>query len=159
MEKVRKLLLAEVCLSAFIVLAIVILFESNVLAAGGWPSDKNSAQYVILQFCMQLLTISVIPLSLYFFKYKFVQNELKAGGDRSVSALRKWGTVRLLLLLIPLVLNTLFYYLFGFSVSFFYLALILVLGLTFVFPTRQRCFHDISSDEAMKKSGEKENMK
>ncbi len=71
MEKVRKLLLAEVCLSAFIVLAIVILFESNVLAAGGWPSDKNSAQYVILQFCMQLLTISVIPLSLYFFKYKF----------------------------------------------------------------------------------------
>jgi len=53
-----------------------------------------------------------------------------------------------MMLCVPMILNTFFYYAFGDSVSFFYLAVILALSLFFVFPNKKRCEHECSMDNS-----------
>ena len=57
-----------------------------------------------------------------------------------------WGSVRLMLLCLPMIANIFFYYAFGDAVSFFYLAVILALSLFFVYPSKKRCEHECSLD-------------
>jgi hypothetical protein len=58
--------------------------------------------------------------------------------ERHEEALLKWGVLRLSMLEVPLILNTICYYLF-LNTSFGYMAIILLLCLPFVFPSRERC--------------------
>ena len=53
----------------------------------------------------------------------------------------KWGLIRLLILEVPMVADTLLYYIYMYT-TFGYLAIILLLCLPFVFPTLSRCLDE-----------------
>lgn len=83
---------------------------------------------------MEVATICLIPLSLRLFKWKHVVSAIHSAGDR---AMLRWGTVRLLMLCVPMMLNTWLYYQFM-NVAFGYMGIIGLLSLAFVYPTRTR---------------------
>jgi hypothetical protein len=91
-------------------------------------------EFYLLAF-MELLTIALIPWALRLFKMKKVDADLRTHHE---IALKKWGVIRQSMLEILLVLNTLFYYLF-LNTSFGYMAIIVVLAMFFVYPSRERC--------------------
>ena len=99
-----------------------------------------------LQFLMQFLTLSVIPLALFLFRTGPVRRDLRNGGQQVSRRLLFWGSVRMMLICVPMVLNLFFYYAFGDLAGFFYLAVILALSLFFIYPGRKRCMHECHLD-------------
>lgn len=132
-EKVRKILTIEFWLPIFVSLVIIVLFESETLLPGVFGDNKIADYYVAI--VMELFTICLIPLALRLFKFKKVKASLK---ETSFKGLLHWGTIRLLLLVIPMMVNTIFYYLFM-NVAFGYMGIIGLLCLVFVYPSRTRC--------------------
>jgi hypothetical protein len=51
----------------------------------------------------------------------------------------KWGGIRILILGLLLVVNTLLYYIYGFEPTYGYLAVMVMLTMPFVLPTMGRC--------------------
>ena len=129
MTEVRNKLMALFVGIIVAALLIVVLFETGVLAG------VNPQMEFAFLTVMELLTIAMIPLALRLLKFKNIENELR---ERHLEALKKWGALRLLLLELPLVLNTLFYYLF-LNTSFGYMAIILLICMVFVYPSEPRC--------------------
>ena len=62
----------------------------------------------------------------------------RALNDQKAVALKKWGLLRLLLLFLPLLADTLLYYIYM-NPTFGYLGIILALCLPFVYPSESRC--------------------
>lgn len=120
-------------------LAIVALFETETLPTGGLSADKAS-EFVVLTVA-ELCAVALIPLALKLFKLKRVERQLT-----SPEALAKWGTVRLLMLCVPMLACCLLYYMYM-NVAFGYLSIILFLCLFFVVPTMDRCRQEIEKDE------------
>lgn len=145
MIETRKILLTEFILSCVITLAIVAVYETELLLPGMWASVGNHI-IVTTQFLMQLTTLGAIPLALFLFKIKSVKSRLSSDESCVLRKLLFWGSLRILLLCIPLILNTFFYYAFGDSTSFFYLAVILALSLVFIYPGKRRCVHECHLD-------------
>lgn len=139
MDRIRHILLGEVVGLLLIVLVIIILFETNFVLPGEISGMEWSNDLVVTQFVMQIITLAVIPFALYMFKMAFVRKQLATSTEKATKALIVWGTVRIGLICIPIIFNALYYYIFGFEVSFFYLALILLLSIVFIFPTKRRC--------------------
>ena len=83
---------------------------------------------------MELITIVFIPVALRLFKTKDVEKRLEEG---NIKAFRKWGLVRILMITVPLVLNTLLYYSFM-NTTFGYMALILLICLPFIYPAARK---------------------
>ena len=77
---------------------------------------------------MEILTIAFIPLALKLFKLRAVAKRL-----RTPQALLCLGSLRLAMLTVPMVVNTLLYYLFM-NVAFGYLAIILLGTLLLCLP-------------------------
>lgn len=138
MKKVSRFLLSEMYAFVIIALIIVVIYESDLFAAG-ILADNNKVEF-ILTFIMELVTICVIPVSLRLFKFRFVIERLKAKPEKEI---KHWGGIRLLMLCIPMVINTLLYYWTGFNVAFGYMAIILLLCLAFVYPSEDRCNSEI----------------
>ena len=111
---------------------MVLLFETGVLPCGLLAGRGGSGEFVAAMV-MELLTLCAIPVALRLFRFSGVAATLKGG-----SGMLRWGTVRLLLLCVPLVANTLLYYIFM-NVAFGYMGIILLLCLAFVAPTKARC--------------------
>lgn len=88
---------------------------------------------------MELVTLAFVVLALRLFKIKKVEDLLK---NEQEKALLSWGRVRLAILYVPLVVNVLFYYL-TMLASFGYLAIIILICLPFVYPSKQRCISEI----------------
>lgn len=147
MDKTRKILLSELIGSVFITLLIIAVYELELLLPGGW-ADIESTNMVTTQFLMQLLTLAVIPLSLFLFKIGYVRSDLHTDESHVSRKLLFWGSVRMMMLCIPMILNTFFYYAFEDNVSFFYLAVILALSLCFVYPSKKRCEHECAMDNS-----------
>ncbi len=141
-NKVRKILLGELIGLLVIVLVVAVLFEINLILPGELSGMEWSNDLVITQFIMQLLTLTVIPFTLYMFKLPFLKKQLAISLLKSINILLIWGSIRIGLLCFPLLLNVLFYYLFGFERSFFYLSLILLLSIAFVYPSKKRCEYE-----------------
>ncbi len=95
---------------------------------------------------MELLTICCIPLSLRLFKYNKVAKVLKSDDEQAIRALQRWGSVRLDVLGVLLVVNVLFYYLFVHA-AFCYMAVIVFLSLFFIYPSLDRCVAETKGDE------------
>lgn len=114
-------------------LILVVLYESEIILPGSLKIGTQ-AWFIILTV-MELLTIAVIPSALYLFKNKKVKEALKA---EPVAAMKKYGVMRLLMLGLPLVANTDLYYM-SMNVAFGYMAIILLLVLPFVYPSKARC--------------------
>ncbi len=120
-------------------LVIVTLFETDLLPCGVMISDDKSTEFVSA-FVMELFTICVIPVAMKLFHFKRIGRRLT-----SADALAVWGTVRLLMRCVPMVVNTVFYYVFM-NVAFGYMGIILFLCLFFVVPTMERCKAEINTE-------------
>ena len=116
-----------------ITVVLVVLFETDVLPSGLMATEKQTE--FLLTTLMELLTLASVYMSLRLFKFDKVHQELvtlKADG------LRRWGLIRLAILLLPMLLNTVLYYLFM-NTTFGYMAIILAICLPFVYPSEARC--------------------
>lgn len=124
-----------------VVVALVVLFETDVIASGLLAGD-NQTEFVFTTM-MELITLGFAFLSLRLFKFGAIRADLFA---RKETALQKWGVLRLMLIQGPLWFNTLLYYLYM-SPTFGYLAIILALCLPFVYPSMSRCIADTTEEE------------
>lgn len=121
-----------------IVLAVLlaVLFETGLLPKAVW--QDYASQEVMTLMIMELVTLAMIPLSLYLFKFGHVHADLL---KRKEKALNLWGVLRLLMLLVPMIVNTLLYYMFM-QTTYGYMAIILLICLPFVYPSLGRCKAD-----------------
>lgn len=136
MRKTKNILVCEACASIVLALAIVLMFETNFLLAGSFAGNGN-AEFIAVSL-MELITICFVPLSLRLFKLKRIKESLDAG---RCDNLLKWGSLRLMMLCIPMVANTLLYYLFM-STAFGYMGIIGLICLAFVWPSMDRCVNE-----------------
>ena len=134
MKNVKNTLTVLLWTVLALALIVVVLFETDVLMFGYYAGSGEQAEF-LLTTMMELLTLAVIPLSLKLFKFPRIHADLVS---RKAEALRKWGLLRLLMLLVPLLVNTLLYYAYA-NVAFGYMAIILVIVLPFVYPSMERC--------------------
>ena len=134
MKNVKNTLTVLLWTVLALALIVVVLFETDVLMFGYYAGSGEQAEF-LLTTMMELLTLAVIPLALKLFKFTRVHADLVS---RKAEALRKWGLLRLLMLLVPLLVNTLLYYAYA-NVAFGYMAIILVIVLPFVYPSMERC--------------------
>lgn len=125
------------CASIAICVLLVFFFETDILPIGTLTEAKSSE--FVMSVIMELLTLCVIPLALKFFKFKHIHTQLTEGKHQS---LLSWGLVRLCLLAVPMIVNTVLYYLYM-NVAFGYMGIILFLCLFFIIPTMDRCNSDV----------------
>ena len=133
MKKVQRLLLSILIATCILVVVMAVLFELDVLPCGILEPEKKTEYLVAI--VLEITTICVIPLALRLFKFSKIHRSLVSGKER---ALARWGTLRLLLLCVPLVTNALCYWLFM-SPTFAYMAIMLFICLLFIFPSMERC--------------------
>lgn len=117
-------------------LLLVVLYECELVEPTDLAAD---AQLVfVLQVLMEMVTIVSIPAALKMFSLKAIRRKLEAQkGD----ALLRWGTARLNMLCLPMLVNTFLYYQ-TWSPAFGYMAIILFLCLFFVYPSIGRCYDE-----------------
>ena len=128
MNKTISLLRTVLFANVGVAVVIAALYELDILPSGmmtGRPQDE-----FLSTISMELITIVFIPVALRLFKTKDVEKRLEEG---DIKAFRKWGLVRILMITVPLVLNTLLYYSFM-NTTFGYMALILLICLPFIYP-------------------------
>ena len=113
-------------------LLIATVYECDVLPTGVFAGKAQEEFLAVI--IMELLTIVMIPLALRLFKAKDVERKV-AEGD--TLALRRWGALRILMITVPLLLNTIGYYLFM-NTTFGYMALILLIDLPFVYTSPKK---------------------
>ncbi len=97
---------------------------------------------------LELTTLIIIPLALWLFKWKHVANDIE---KRKEKALLSWGSIRFVMLAVPMLACLIFYYLFM-SPAFCYLAIVLGLCLFMVYPSSYQCAKDVSSSQEKVKS-------
>ena len=143
MKKTRDLLMvlfwAQLIIPAVIYVCCEFLDVDLAFLAG--TSEK--ARYVV-STVMILATLALLPLALRLFKFQRIHNELV---DWRAEALGKWGIIRLVILGNLLLINTLFYYAYGFESAFGYLAVVTLLTMPFVYPTLERCYAEVEDDK------------
>ena len=128
MNKTISLLRTVLIANVGVAVVIAALYELDMLPSGmlaGRPQDE-----FLSTISMELITIVFIPVALRLFKTKDVEKRLEEG---NIKAFRKWGLLRILMITVPLVLNTLLYYSFM-NTTFGYMALILLICLPFIYP-------------------------
>ena len=127
MKRTQHILFISAVVPLTIVALAVVLFETDLLPCGVLRDQQVDFEFVAA-VAMEILTIAFIPLALKLFKLHAVAKRL-----RTPQALLCLGSLRLAMLTVPMVVNTLLYYLFM-NVAFGYLAIILAL-----FPSMSRC--------------------
>lgn len=140
MDFTRFVLKLTFVMSLSVALVLVLLFETDLLPCGILRSLGGSSEFVVATF-MELLTLCFIPLALRLFRFGWVDKRLV-----SAEALIKFGLTRMLMLCVPMVVNTLLYYLYM-NVAFGYMAIILFLCLAFVLPTKSRCESEVKETD------------
>lgn len=138
MKKTISLLRASFLLPMAVCLVLIALFENGVLLPGERAGLTVEEFYVLS--AMELLAIVVVPTALYLFRISAVKRKLVTGRE---TALLRLGLVRILMMALPMMANTLLYYIYMLP-SFGYLAIILFLSLFFVYPSAERCVGDIT---------------
>lgn len=122
-------------------LLMVVVYETGILTPGALGGDKT-AEFPVLTV-MELITVGIIPLALYLFRIPSVNQALMEQPEESM---RKWGLVRILMIGLTMVVNTLLYYMFM-NASFGYLAIICLLAMAFVYPSVQRCKQETTPED------------
>jgi hypothetical protein len=136
----RKLTIVYISLAA-LALVLILLYETDILDAGMMEEQKQSE--FIMTALMELVSLGAAFLGLRLFKFKAVHDDLV---NRNETAMWKWGLIRLLILEVPMVVDTLLYYWYM-NTTFGYLAVMLLLCLPFVFPSLNRCLAETSEEE------------
>lgn len=127
---------------SFVVMSalIVLVFETGILSLG-YLAGKEPSEF-ILTLMMELITLGCAFLALRLFKFETIRHDLL---NRKETALMKWGMIRLLLLMLPLTIDTLLYYIY-IKPTFGYLAIIMVLCLPFIYPSMDRCLTETEEE-------------
>lgn len=141
MKKISKQLTLVYILLAAIALAIVVLYELDVLESGAL-ADSKQTEFVALTV-MELTTLAMAFLGLRLFKFPMIHTQLVTEKE---PAMLKWGLLRLFILEVPMIVNTYLYYMYM-NPTFGYLAIMLLLCLPFVFPSLNRCLAETSEEE------------
>ena len=141
MKRISKSLTLIYILLTALTLAVIVLFETDMLESG-LLAGENQSEF-IFTFVMELVSLGAAFLGLRLFKFKAVHDDLIAHKER---AMMKWGTFRLLILQVPMLADTLLYYMYM-NTTFGYLAIMLLLCLPFVFPSLNRCLAETSEEE------------
>lgn len=136
MEKTVKNLRMLFLCSIAVALIIVLLYETEILLPGALA--LNNRLCFVVATIMELLTIAIIPFALRLFKFRKVNGKLTESENTRWDNLLKYGSVRILLLAIPMIINVVCYYLFTLT-AFAYMAIILFLCMFFVYPTVDKC--------------------
>ncbi len=136
MKKVIRTLKYLFSLILLVTLLLVLVFESELLLPG-FILVESKVDFVI-KYIMELMTIIIIPLSLRLFKFKSVERKL---ATKKQHALLRWGVLRIIMLGIPMIINTILYY--GFlAVEFGYLSIILLISMIFIYPSKDKCYYE-----------------
>jgi hypothetical protein len=144
MEKTKSVLSLELWCAVILALAIIVMYETGALLPGSWAGNANTL--FVCSSVMELLTIAAIPFALYMFRIPKIQGAITTGTENSkASMLLMWGTIRMLLLCVPMVVNAVFYYMFGLQVAFGYMGIILFICLFMVYPSMGRCLNETNS--------------
>ncbi len=142
MKRISNILKIELWLSVAVAIILVVLYENALLLAGDCVGDAG-VEFVVTSM-MELLTVCAIPVAMRLFRFSSVRRRLVAGTDRQRLW---WASLRLMMLCVPMVANTLFYYWFGFKVAFGYMAIIGLVSLSFVYPSRTRCETEFTQEQ------------
>ena len=132
MEKTNKLLQIIFYSSVALSLLMVILFECNIIDSGFYAAYGKDE--FMAATTMELITICTIPVMLRTFKFGFIKRSVRLGGE---AAMHQWSVIRMFILCLLMVINTLLYYMFM-NVAFGYMGIILFLCIFMIFPTKER---------------------
>ena len=105
------------------------IFESDKLPAGATAIDEVQ-EYTFSMFSVVFTLISV-PLALKLMTFKRVRVQVQ----KSEQNYRTWAIMRIALLGVPLIYNTLMYYILGFNTTCGYLGLICAVAFFFIWPS------------------------
>lgn len=137
MKRTQTILMSVFVGLLAITLLWVVLAETDVIETG--QLALNAQQEFVQVAVMEIATLGTVFLALRLFKFKAIHKELV---ELKEQALLKWGLIRLILLELPMLCNTLFYYQFM-NTTFGYMAIIQLLCLPFVVPTMGRCLAEV----------------
>lgn len=143
MKKTRNILALQFTLTCAIALGLYVGGEFLGMDIAVL-SDVTEATRFVLQTVAILVSLAVVPLALRLFSIKKVRTDLLL---RKADALRGWGMLRLLMLGVVLIANTLLYYMLAYEPAFGYLAVITALVLPFVVPTMGRCVAETTAED------------
>ncbi len=115
-------------------IAFAIMCETGLLECGWGIEANNNTQEVITLGIMEMITLCVIPVALRLMKFESVARKAKASWRGYV----RIASARILMMALPMVADTLLYYYYMIP-AFGYLAIILVLAMVFVYPSKSRC--------------------
>ena len=137
MKRIQKILLLNYLFSLGLSLLWVVLNENDVFEfVGTLHTDANSD--FMLTSVMEIITICSIPIALRLFKFGAIRETVRKDNSQLHSTFLAFSLVRLDMLLVPMLVNAVLYYLFM-NVAFGYMAIILFLACFFVFPSQERC--------------------
>ncbi|MBF1063083.1 MAG: hypothetical protein HXL35_10135 [Prevotellaceae bacterium] len=140
MKDILKLLPLIYWLSVAICVLMVVVYENELLLPGWLAVDK---QYDFLaSTIMECLTICCIPVAFRLFKFSIPGRTIKYNAEGYV----RWASVRLALFVVPMMVNTWLYYQFM-NVAFGYMAIIDMLCLLLVYPTRARYLYETGQEK------------
>ena len=111
--------------------ALAVLFETGVMPEGTMAGLKQ--EEFLITVSMELLTIVSIPLALRLFKTKNVERLQEEG---NIDEVRKWTNVRTLMITLPMMANTVLYYMF-LNTTFGYMSIILLICIPFIIPEKK----------------------
>ena len=139
-KQVQRILMTNFLFMLLVAFLLVVLYETEILTANDIAANQTMMFGILV--VMELTTIVVIPMALKLFSLKVIRRKLLAEkGD----ALLFWGTMRINMLCLPMLINTFMYYQ-TMSPAFGYMAIILVLCLFFVYPSIGRCVEETSEE-------------
>lgn len=140
LESAHKTLMILTISDLLMVVLFVLVCETGLVDLTVADPSENATTLFLTECIDQIVSIALIPLALYLFKFKKVHAELMA---KKAEALQRWGIIRLQLLLLPLYVNIIVYYI-TMVPGYAYMAVILLIALVFVFPSKGRCEREIS---------------
>ena len=139
MKHVCKIL--RVTFFSFIALCLLIVManECELIVPASCIPGTTASYYLLM--AMEMATLVLIPLALWMFRSGMVRSRLKRHKEK---ALLTFGLLRISLVAIPMVLDTVLYYV-SMTPSYAYLAIIHFLGLFFILPTMERCVGEVAA--------------
>lgn len=132
MKKTVNILRTLFIASVGIAVVVAALYELDILPSGVL-ADRPQDEF-LCTIAMELFTIVFIPIALRLFKTKDVDRRLDEG---DIKTFKTWSIVRILMITVPLLMNTLLYYIFM-NTAFGYMALILLICLPFIYPATRK---------------------
>ena len=132
MKKTVNILRTLFIASVGIAVVVAALYELDILPSGVL-ADRPQDEF-LCTIAMELVTIVFIPIAFRLFKTKDVDRRLDEG---DIKTFKTWSIVRILMITVPLLMNTLLYYIFM-NTTFGYMALILLICLPFIYPATRK---------------------